>query len=324
MKTMKWPKAPMKKMGPSKKKRVATRSFTQVKRRRLNQGVHETRAGSESTFFLKYRPSKMGKLTGKMSKLDYTINGGSIITTTAGLQAVVDVSYYFDANDCGAMMTQALTQQYGGATPTGYKTERILLKSVTAEIGYNNNTNDQVRIILFDITPRRDIYNTSGDADSPSASWKNGLGDEISGGSSVAHLTVGAMPFNSEKFTHFFKVNKITHIELAPGQTHYHRITFSPNKILTNEALQQGNQRFFQGLSLAHMHVSYGAPTLDGPGTGVTTQQVKVLMSSKKTYTYTYLPNNMTSVTQSNNFSTTANANIENMVTGNSGGFVVV
>lgn len=302
--------------------KLATRTLTATKKK-LNQGVHESRAGSDSFFFLSHKPSRIGKFTGKMSKISRTVNSNAIVTSTAGRQTITDIGSCFGYTDTQNMMNQAIVQQYGSSTPTGYKTERILYKSALCEYTYTNSTNAVARLLLFDIIPRTDIYNTAGDANSPKNSWDDGINDEIAGGGANNSQFVGSMPFASEKFCHFFNIKKITTVNLAPGQMHVHRVKYSPNKILTNELLSQGNVVYFKGLSLNHMMVQYGQPVLDNSG-GVTTEATKILCVSKWSYEFTFLPNNMTTTVITNTLGLTAGANLEDIATGASAAFAAV
>ena len=45
----------------------------------------------------------------------------------------------------------------------------------------------------------------------------------------------GVLRFLCRLFTQYFKIIKVTHILMAEGQTHEHRIKFSPNKGLNKE-----------------------------------------------------------------------------------------
>ena len=46
---------------------------------------------------------------------------------------------------------------------------------------------------------------------------------------------VGVLPFSCRLFTQYHKVCKVTHLIMSEGQTHVHRIRFSPNKVLNKE-----------------------------------------------------------------------------------------
>ena len=49
------------------------------------------------------------------------------------------------------------------------------------------------------------------------------------------NTNIGVVPFTSNLFTSFFKVCKVTHMLLAEGQTHVHRVNFKPNKYMFKE-----------------------------------------------------------------------------------------
>lgn len=292
-------------------------------RTKLNQGVHETRGGSESSFSIHQKAKGLGKFTQKLQKLSFIGNSSAIRTQTAGSQFVGLEYAPFSAFDCGVLMAQALTQQYGSLTPTGFQTEKIFMKSAKVEYAYNNNTNDQVRMVLYDIVPKKDIYNTAGDAQDPVTSWANGLTHQGVATSSPQTI-VGSTPFGSEMFCHFWTIKKITNVTLAPGQTHYHRTKIVVNKTVSNEDIQQGNLAYLKNCSAAHVSVGYGAPCLTAVGSGVTTEATKVLSVVKIEYEFTYLPNNMSTTKVTNTLAVTTTGNIENMVTGAAGTFAAV
>lgn len=307
------------------RKRSGSRTQTK-KKRKINQGVHETRGGSESAFTLGSKARGLGKTIQKLAKLTYTLNSSGVYAQSAGLQSTIDDDTLFDNGDLGQIMSTTLTQQYGTSTPTGFKTERIFLHKCRAEYAYNNNTNDQVRIQIYNFVPKRDIYGTVAggvvDATNGTTSWEAGLVHQ--GLASNSHQIVGSTPFASEMFCHFFTVVKVTNVTLAPGQTHYHRVTFTPNRVFTNEVLQQGNTVMFKGCTLGQMFVAYGAPCTSATGGGVTTEATKILNTTKIEYTWSYMPNNMTVSKVSNTLPLTSTGNIMDMVTGAQETFIQV
>ena len=60
----------------------------------------------------------------------------------------------------------------------------------------------------------------------------NSLADE---GGNVLQSQVGVLPFSSRLFTMYHNICKVTHVIMAEGQTHVHRIKFSPNQVLNKE-----------------------------------------------------------------------------------------
>lgn len=319
------------------KKKTATRTMTATKK--LNQKAVEHRGGSESLTTLKKPATGMGKLIGKMSKFSRSQNAGFILTNTAGLQSSADVTTLFDQADTQAMMNDAVRATFaagpGTVTIQPYKTQRVLFKSCVAEIAYTNNTNGICRLDLYDIVPRQDIYTTvtaagtvgttppTTDPISPNTSWANGLADEDQAIIFTKNQMVGNLPFASEKFTHYFKVIKITHCILAPGQSHFHKIVFDPNHILSNEVLQQGNINGFKDLTMFHMAVQWGGP-MDDNASSATTSATKLVGVVRKQYEFAFLTNNQTSFSYTTGIAATAGANIENLVTGATAAFATV
>lgn len=306
-------------MGRGSRKR-GPGSMTKPKRRKLNQGVHETRGGSESSFQLGSKAKGLiAKIASKTNQLTYTGNANQIVSIAAGSQVLKDLWSPGNGGDFSVMMNQTLLQEFGIATPTGRRTARIFVRSINAEYGYNNNTNDQVRFQLYDIIPRQNVYAVGSGLNNPgppTVAWYTGLDYESTVTGTASAAVVGSTPFQSRLFTTNYKVLKVTNVTLAPGQTHYHRVRFHPNKFLDNDLLNSGQISSYKGLSLNHMIVASGAPCSDSTG-GVTTEAVKLLTVLKYTYEWSYVANNMTTLAPSNNtFSTATTGNIENMVTG--------
>ena len=301
-----------------------TRTMTMTKREPLRQKAKESRGGSESAYSKSVVPRGVPSLIAKLAKNVYITNNNSVIDGGAGLQTVSDVQGISDYAALNAIMLSALAQYLPGGSPpmTAYKTERVMITKVFAEHMYTNSSNAVVRGLLFDVEPRQDIYNSGSDPISPAQAWIAGAADQSNGNTSSSF--VGALPFSSNKFTHFFKINKITELILAPGQTHYHRVTYRCNKVLTNIILQEGNVNYFRGLSMNQLAVFYGQPVPDSTGAAVTTEAVHILTVSKFQYESSYMMNNVSTISRGNALSATAGANLEDIVTGAAAAFAKV
>lgn len=305
----------------AKKAALKTRTKTKPK---LNTVAKENRGGSESTFQLirKIKNPVVKKLNKDLAKMFLISNSSQIYSQTAGRQGCATVTTCFGFDDINRIQLSTLQQQYGGTTPTGYKTLKVLLESVECECIYTNNTNAVCRLLLFDIIPKRDIYvDTGGNPIDPVQAWAQGLQHEGSG--TNANEVLGSMPFNSALFCQYFTVKRIVHITLAPGQTHHHRIKFVPNAFFNMERFQQTTTIMYKGVSLTHMSVQYGEPVLDNAAS-VTTEATKLLNICKKHVKWSYIPNDMTTTYLNDNLAKTAGTNIENVVTGASAAFAAV
>lgn len=303
---------------------LATKNPTKVVyKKKLNQGVHENRAGSSSVFNYGYRPKPkiFYKLEKTLPNLYYIKNNNGIIaSTSAGLQAVGLVGTCFQDYDMTYLYNNALTQQYGTATPTGYKTLKLFLKRCSSEIMFNNQADDQCKLILYDCIARRDSY----DITSPVYAFQNGLADEVTTGTSTgAYLIPGANPFSSDMFTSFYNVKKITHVDLAPGQMHTHRVEWHPNRMIPGEVVYRSSISAMKNLTCFTMAVLIGAPIANISG-GTTCAASKVLWFNKKQYDFTYIANDMTTVNQQSAATTNTSGVIMNEITGTTAPFLIV
>ena len=92
------------------------------------------------------------------------------------------------------------------------------------------------------------------------------------------------MPFQSSQFTTYFKVLKATHQLLAPGQTHVHRIKFTPNRVLNGEEEVNSNGNI-RGFTIYTMMVIYGTPC-DNNASTVSTCDSKISWVTRKLYRF--------------------------------------
>ena len=133
----------------------------------------------------------------------------------------------------------------------------------------------------------------------PTTAWTTGMTDE----GSYAKENVGVLPFASRIFTNFFKIAKVTHVLMAEGQTHVHRINFKPNKVLCREVEYISNANI-KRLTIYQMVVCYGTPS-DPLSTVVTTCPCKIDYVVKKQYTYKWSSDTLSNYFGSNNLPTT-------------------
>ena len=108
----------------------------------------------------------------------------------------------------------------------------------SAELYLQNQSNSNIKVQIYDIIARRD-QTVSSTCFDPTNAFTLGLADE----DTYTPTNVGTLPFASRIFTQYFKVCKVTHLSMSEGQTHVHRIRFSPNRILNQEleTLSTGN-----------------------------------------------------------------------------------
>nr|WAE42574.1 MAG: capsid protein [Cressdnaviricota sp.] len=298
------------------------RSMTTTRRKKLDQNAHEHRGGSESRFTHGKRAKGLpARVASKLTALVFTqnIQNRQGMGGTPGRQLVADFMPLFPNTDLVTMMNQALLAQAQSSaaagtsqTPTGFRTDRILLKKVNAELSLANSTNMTCRVELYDVIARRDIYpftslSSTQIVPTPTLAFAYGLQNELQTSSNTANQNVGTTPFDSQLFCKFWKIQKITHVILAPGQVHMHKVSYSPNYVLDNQLLSQTNMAAIGKLACYTMAVAVGQPILDATGL-VTTGQVELLTIARQDYEFSYIPNNLKTMVNVNALATTNNS----------------
>jgi hypothetical protein len=129
----------------------------------------------------------------------------------------------------------------------GYdNTFRYFISSIKLKTEYRNATTAPLDLAIYDIVARKDQsqvttgvspffqYNPS--IGSPTTTWANGLTEEAIpfpgvGTSLMGADQPGAKPFLSEKFCHFYRVAKVNHMTLGPGESHIHWVSIRPGRL---------------------------------------------------------------------------------------------
>lgn len=287
------------------------------------------RSGSESTLTIKLRPKGMlSKLEGKLQNSTYTVNSQDVLQSTTGLQGTQSVGNYniFTQYTLNKILGACANQLsvYGG----DYRSNAIncFVKSAFMETQLLNSSNGVVRMQIWDCMARRDCYeDRTGIQMSPVYCWADGIKEQTASGTGQEVGTVGARPTDSNEFNKYWKVKRVTYLELAPGQVHYHRIHYRINRRITNDIVQNTALWGVKGWTLVPMFVFYGEPINDNAG-GVTVAGTKILTITNTDYHFTYLAASTSISQQNNNLSITAATGgaIENLVTGASAAFSTV
>ena len=89
---------------------------------------------------------------------------------------------------------------------------------------------------------------------------------------------------------------------MAPGQTHVHRIKFTPNRILNGEE-QNNNNGNIKGLTVYTMMVISGVPCDNNSTTTVSTSDGKIDFVSRKSYRFKTILDDCVRLTAANNLS---------------------
>lgn len=259
-----------------------------IHQRAKNSGA----GGSESSFFYGRRriPAKYLAASRWLQHQYYVKNGAGRTTSTVGVQQSNTPLVMFNTADLETMF---------GIQGAG-KTEKMLFESCSAELQITNQDLATCRITLYDIIQRRDGNATN--VSDPNSAWQNSYGDMLGGSNSNCTIP-GVTPFSSDLFVQYFKVLKATHLMLAQGQVHVHRVNFSPNRMFDREIDQY--QLTLKGLTCFTMIVYSGVPENDS----VTKTSVSLGVSTldyvyRKQYKFKYMTQNISSISATNSLST--------------------
>lgn len=137
---------------------------------------------------------------------------------------------------------------------------------------------------IYDIVPREDSAQTN-----PLTSWTSGISDESAAVQTPTDLQT--TPFLSETFCLYWKVRKISKIELAQGRSHKHSCKVSPHYSMNYERIQKSPQ--IRDFTQYTLFVIYGSATNDNTvKTSVSTGGAKVdIVQSIKYHYYGVMDN---------------------------------
>lgn len=265
--------------------RPGPRKLRGARKPSLHQGVKKnTNGGSWSSFNYGHRKIKNFGSIKSLRPQNWITNTTVRSTSTIGQQQFVTVSSMFSLGQLHTMLTQPSFSNPAVA--------KMLYQSCAGELLITNQGNGTARISLYDIITRRDANNTT--ASDPGLAVRSGFGDEVSGSNSN-YLIPGVTPFQSQLFTTFYKVIKITNIELSSGQTHTHKYKFKLNKGLGGELIQNQAQATtaLKGISCYTMLQHHGYPDDDSANTShVSLGSTQLDVVNKQNFKYYYTTQN--------------------------------
>lgn len=207
-------------------------------------------------------------------------------------------------------------QTVGGATGTGNRTRKMMVRSIKGRVTLKNQTTIPVRVTLYDCVSRRDDQVLR----DPTVDWANGLQDEqveIPSGitSQIGQFTTlpGVKPFQSPRFTQFFKVVKSKSFELHAGSSHVHHISIKPGGMFSAERTSVDSQ--YKGLTYQLMMVIEGGIVQDATAPGsVTLSRGEVAYVSEVNYCFTAFERSRSAWTQYNSLPAVLDANAQTIL----------
>lgn len=285
----------------------------------LNQKIATGKDGPVSASIVKFpmRPQKINSSFKKLfAPFFYVYNKGLSLSWTNSYQNMLDSSPYFGQTDISTMFTQYNNFVVPGQSSyvnQAAVTVKIYLKTLVAEHLLTNQTNDVVHLTMYDVVARRDQYNGSSYI-TPTGAWTQG---DIDASQSSAYQIVGSTPFQTPGFTEYWKIVKITELDLHSGGHHRHKVFVSPKKLISNEVINQiGSNGVIKDLTCFTMVVCHGFPDNSTGTSTVSTAPGKVDMVTKKQYEWQPFGSQRTMISVSDNLPVNATDAIINDLTG--------
>lgn len=251
-----------------------------------------------------------------------------------GVTSLGSTNYVLGANDFNEM--ERILQATEPLTPSGqlsqllYRTRQMMLLGMSVEVEFKNQSVVPATLQLYDLQLRRDLSAVSRDSvgqavPNPANVWYTGLQDEItspqvyvststgtqqttaavtaSSGTVISangyyNQEPGCTPFQAKQFTQFYKVKRVTKVQVQPGCTHKHfiRLNFK-NGTFNNERLL--NWSAYKGITTQLLAVAQGGVVDAGAGaTAVAYSLPKFSYTSKTKYRFTAVEKDRSCYTQ--------------------------
>jgi len=305
-------KGPFRKMSRHKSKsKSRTRTRTKTK---LTQKVKTSKDGPVSDSFVKYpfRGFGLGAFKKITAPLIYVVNESGYLQWTSGLQALTQPSPIYGCDD----ITHQFTMYAAHVPPdtAGAVTTKLYVEQCVAETMITNDTNAAIHMVLYDIIARRDLTTSSAAQTNyitPTAAWTQG---SIDSSDTSAYEIVGSNPFQTPGFTEYYKVVKITNIDLHTGGHHRHKMIVAPRQTVSNDVVTEltasASTGVYGKVTCFTMIVCHGFPDNTTGGTTVSTSSGKIDWVTKKQYTFYPICSQRMIISSTDNLGTLATESI--------------
>lgn len=269
-----------------------TRTKGKLRHARVQQDGTGT---SRSLNYITHPAKNLGKLVKGMKEIQQQDSLTSFLmdTTNAGQQYVTDAGALFGASIIQGFIGTAsvnIKAASGVAAPFPYyqsnqKSFKIYLQEVSQYLTFTNVDTGNVTLDIYDCIARHDRASTI----NPETDWTNGVLYDQSGANSTGtpNTYPWQQPFASKLFNQFWKVKKVTHVDLAQGRSHEHILKFKANRIMDTE--RTSSSAILGGLTMYTMIVLRGMPGCISGGSTVTLAQAQVAVAGRISYKFRYI-----------------------------------
>lgn len=248
--------------------------------RRLRRGRGGRRFGKRAFY------NRLGVVSTPILTLMSTTAGRH--TSSQGLQSSNVIVNYYDQTDINNQFNQT-PGPFTVPVNVG-NTRKIFGVQVKSEIMFSNRHTGTICMKVYDIVARRDLEQAGED---PKSAWQAGMVDEDISALGSPIDQYGCTPFRSVKFCQLYRVVKVNHVILAPGQVHIHRNHYRVNRFIQRE--YESNYNYYRNMTHFTMITVYGTPQNDTSDvTKVSIPSVAVDYVINKRYEYKWMYNNET------------------------------
>lgn len=249
---------------------------------------------SESSFSHKLKfPRQLTKHERNMfSPNFYSTNQSYRLTTGLGLQNAYGLIKWNSVSDINQMFT-VINNNYNVVNTStsniqGQLTQKLYLKDLRGDIMITNQTNDVAQVYIYDVIARRDMPGSGAYTD-PWTAWQQGSADSAAtSGGTNAYEIIGTTPFQTAGFTEWYKVLKITDINIHSGGHHKHQFKLKSKRFINQEVLNEITASGVVGqFQLFTMILVHGFPLNDlDTLSEITTANIALDIVWKKQYEY--------------------------------------
>lgn len=237
-------------LGARTKTATKTAVVQKRKRQQLDRFRHIENPGGYITAskFNVYRKPTLSAAIQKYSAMPsyYVTNQSNTLSVSSGFQNAA----WFGLNNQDFLNYYYSLMPAQG--PAGNATRRFVLMRTQAQIMYTNSTTVSCTMDLYDVVCKRDS-----DIVNPLVAWQQGIAMETTTPGNPYQI-LGIKPWQSQKFKEFFKIVRTHRVNLAPGATHKHSITLSPNQVIKEQMVLEN--RNYKGLTYFTLAVVKGVP----------------------------------------------------------------
>lgn len=284
-------------MGRRVRRKVGVPNVTKQRRRR--KIGRKVKTGDNSSFslceikqsWLPIAQSLYKQICGRQTKLDQY---GFSTTCGVGKQALIGLPF----------MTLSQLSAIKTACNDGVSTSndvRCFIGKATQRVYLRNQSNSVSKVMIYDLLPIRD--STSSTTDDATEAWQKGYTDM---GLTNQQTVIGNTPKFSPEFRQFWKIHKVTTVNLEAGEQHDHIVKYSINRLVSSSRWDNSTSQYIKGLSAAVLVVFHGTLVHESTApTTVTFTDVRMDYAVSLEYSFGYIKQNTPSYVNDRVFGTT-------------------